>query len=71
MINMQTVIQFNENHKWCGCFGFIKEIKEERVMVGVPVPQQGTAYIYCTKEDYDVIGQTDLVLVETEETDNE
>lgn len=34
------VVQFNENHKWCGCFGFINEIKGERIMVGVPIPQQ-------------------------------
>ena len=34
------VIQFNEKHKWCGCFGFIEEVKDERIMVGVPIPQQ-------------------------------
>lgn len=34
------VVQFNENHKWCGCFGFIKEIKGDRIMVGVPIPQK-------------------------------
>ena len=22
------VVQFNENHEWCGCFGIIEEIKE-------------------------------------------
>ena len=22
------VVQFNENHKWCGCLGIIYEIKE-------------------------------------------
>ena len=56
MINMYSkVVQFNENHKWCGCFGFIEEIKDERVMVGVPVPYKGTAYIFCTEKDYDII----------------
>jgi len=39
------VVQFNENHKWCGCFGIIDEIKDcgengKRYMVGVPMPQQ-------------------------------
>jgi len=45
------VVQFNENHKWRGCFGFIDEIKDYgkngiRYMVGVPIPQKGTAYIF-------------------------
>lgn len=60
------VIQFNENHKWCGCFGFISEVKGERIMVGVPIPQQGTAYIFCKKEDYDLIGKTNLLPKEEE-----
>ena len=64
---MKHVVQFNENHKWCGCFGFIEEIKGERIMVGVPMPQQGTAYIFCTKEDIDLIGVTNLVLAKEDE----
>ena len=55
------VVQFNENHKWCGCFGFVNEIKGDRIMVGVPIPQNGTAYIFCKKEDIDNIGTTDLL----------
>ena len=64
---MQEVIQFNEKHKWCGCFGFVEEEKPNRLMVGVPVPQQGTAYIFCTREEVDHIGMTDLVLAEKED----
>ena len=56
-----NVVQFNESHKWCGCFGFINEIKGDRIMVGVPVPMQGTAYIFCTKDEFDYIGKTDLL----------
>lgn len=55
------VVQFNENHKWCGCFGFINEVKGERIMVGIPIPQQGTAYIFCESKDIDNIGSTDLL----------
>ena len=55
------VVQFNEKHKWCGCFGFVDEIKGDRLLVGVPIPQQGTAYIFCTKNDVDNIGSTDLL----------
>ena len=45
------VIQFNENHKWRGCLGIITEIKDcgdngIRYMIGVPAPQEGTAYIF-------------------------
>lgn len=57
----KKVVQFNEKHKWCGSFGFINEITNNRVMVGVPVPQQGTAYIFCSEDDYDIIGETDLL----------
>ncbi len=57
----KKVVQFNEKHKWCGSFGFIEEVKDERIMVGVPVPQQGTAYIFCKREDFDIIGETDLL----------
>ena len=27
MMNKGDVVQFNEKHKWCGCLGFITEIK--------------------------------------------
>ena len=44
------VVQFNEKHKWCGSLGIITEVKEckddVRYMVGVSIPQQGTAYIF-------------------------
>ena len=33
-------------------------------MVGVPVPQQGTAYIFCTRDEVDYIGETDLLTAE-------
>ena len=59
------VVQFNENHKWCGCLGFINEIKEihnsnltsdgindTRFMIGVPIPQQGTAYIFVLQSEF-------------------
>lgn len=64
---MQEVVQFNESHKWCGCFGFVEEEKPERLMVGVPVPQEGTAYIFCTRDEVDHIGNTNLVLAKGED----
>lgn len=63
----KKVVQFNENHKWCGAFGFISEITNDRVMIGVPVPLQGTAYIFCEEKDYDIIGETDLLPADTQD----
>lgn len=50
------IVQFNENHKWCGCLGFVDEVKVcgengIRYMVGIPVPQQGTAYIFVMDKE--------------------
>lgn len=67
---MQTgdVVQFNENHKWCGCLGIIEEIKEIhndiRFMVGIPVPQKGTAYIFVLNSEFAIekIGRANLVV---------
>ena len=43
MIN--SVVQFNENHKWCGCLGIVEDVADWGYLIGVPVPMQGTAYI--------------------------
>ena len=47
------VVQFNERHKWRGSLGIITEVKDYaeepemiRYMVAVPIPMEGTAYIY-------------------------
>lgn len=50
------VVQFNEKHKWCGCLGIVEEVKENRIMVGVPVPDKGTAYIFARPEELEHIG---------------
>ena len=53
MLEVGDVVQFNERHKWCGSLGIVTEVKDYaeeppmiRYMVGVPCPQQGTAYIF-------------------------
>lgn len=55
------VVQFNEKHKWCGCLGIVEEVKESRIMVGVPVPEKGTAYIFVQPEELERIGEAVLV----------
>ena len=62
------VVQFTENHKWCGCLGIIDEIRPGRIMVGVPVPSNdgSTAYIFCKESDFEVIGQAVMVLADND-----
>ena len=61
------VVQFTEDHKWCGCLGIVDEVKElgndVRYMVGVPMPEQGTAYIFSmeSKNEFEVIGNAVMV----------
>ena len=63
-MHKNLVVQFNENHKWCGCLGIINEIKDcdgdIRYMVGVPVPKGNnpdnkdnvsTAYIFVMQSE--------------------
>ena len=42
-MHKNLVVQFNENHKWCGCLGIIDEIKDcdgdLRYLVAVPIPK--------------------------------
>ena len=63
------VIQFTENHKWCGCLGIISEDKGEghprRYMIGVPIPDSGMAYIFDDGSSIEYIGKA--LLVEGEE----
>ena len=58
------VVQFNEKHKWCGCLGIVEEVKKNRIMIGVPVPENGTAYIFAQPEELERIGEAVLVLEE-------
>jgi hypothetical protein len=61
------VVQFIEDHKWCGCLGIVDEVKElgndVRYMVGVPIPEQGTAYIFSmeSKNEFEYIGDAIMV----------
>lgn len=52
-LKLNDVVQFNENHKWCGALGIVNEVKEldndTRYVIGVPIPgakSVGTAYIF-------------------------
>lgn len=68
-MNKGDVIQFNENHKWCGSLGIINDVKDcgdngIRYMVGVPAPMQGTAFIYVMDSEnaIEYVGKAILTL---------
>ena len=68
-MTVNDVVQFNEKHKWRGCLGIISEDKgfdhPRRYLVGVPIPDSGTAYISDDGSSIECIGKA--VLVEGEE----
>lgn len=69
------VVQFNERHKWCGSLGIITEVKDYaeepemiRYQVGVPIPMEGTAFIYVMANEcaLEYIGVAVLTLKESD-----
>lgn len=78
-----SVVQFTEEHKWRGCLGIITEIKEisspetivkdKRYMVAVKIPMEGTAFIYVMESENDIeyIGEAKLVPREKAGEDSE
>lgn len=72
-MRINDVVQFNENHKWCGCLGIIREFKDckengIRYMVGIPIPGKGTAFIYVmdNEDAIEYIGEAHLVLKDSD-----
>ena len=52
-LKLNDVVQFNENHKWCGALGIVSEVKElendTKYLIDVPIPEAAsvsTAYIF-------------------------
>lgn len=66
-MKVNDVIQFNENHKWCGCLGIISEVKkcgdDTKYMIGIPIPLQGVALINVMESEnaLEYIGKAMLV----------
>lgn len=76
-MKVNDVVQFTENHKWCGSLGIITETKDckengIRYMIGVPIPQQGTAFIYVMESEnaIEYVGKAIMTLKKGSE-DNE
>ena len=66
-LNKNDVVQFNENHKWCGCIGMVDEIKsmkdDTRYLIGIPIPVRKTIYIFVKDSEnaLEYIGQAIMV----------
>ena len=64
-MRVNSVVQFIENHKWCGCLGIIEENKGEghprRYLIGVPIPERGTAFIYDDGSSIERIGKAVMI----------
>ena len=64
-MKVNDVVQFIENHKWCGCLGIIEEDKGEghprRYLIGVPIPDSGTAFIYDDGSSIERIGKAVMI----------
>lgn len=67
------VVQFNEEHKWCGSLGIVERVNENhrRYMIGVPIPEKGTAYIFVNERDnvIEYVGKAVLTVKDEEEND--
>lgn len=65
------VVQFNENHKWCGSLGIVEGVKGNcgRYTIGVPIPEKGTAYTFVNERDnvIEYVGRAVLIAKEGEE----
>jgi hypothetical protein len=70
------VVQFTEHHKWAGCLGIIVKVKDygvghpRRYMIGITIPERGTAYIFDDGSNIERIGKAVLVEREEDEADD-
>ena len=63
----KEVIQFNESHKWCATFGYIHRTKgKDLYMIAVSSPGQGAAFIIAKRNEFDIVGATNLILGDEE-----
>lgn len=78
-LKLNDVVQFNENHKWCGALGIVSEIKElkndTKYLIGAPTPgaiNVNTAYIFVMASDMALerIGVAELVESGMSENEN-
>ena len=73
IIHKGDLVQFELGHKWEACIGIINQVKtcgdDFKCLIGVPVPQQGTAFIFSMYNDneFKVVGRSLFLLSDDEE----
>ena len=71
--NLYDLVQFVPEHKWGGCYGFVNEKKvydtDTKYMIGVPIPQEGIAYIYSMEsaKEFEVCGKAIFIPADSDE----
>lgn len=59
------VIQFNESHKWAGCFGIITKVEQcgddIEYMIEVAIPPEEITFIYASEKEIEYIGKAVFV----------
>lgn len=70
-MEVNDVVQFNKNHKWCGCLGIITKDKgydhPRRYMIEVLIPEVGSACIFDDGSGIERIGGAVIVWEDEEE----
>lgn len=72
MLNKYDVVQFEENHKWCGCFGIVCDVTEyingeASYMIAIPRINRNKGFIYSMESEKDLIYVGEAVLVPADE----
>ena len=74
-IQKYDVVQFNENHKWCGSLGIVTKVTEVHddilYMIDVPIPEKGIADIFVLDSENAVEYIGRAVLTDSEGEDDE
>lgn len=63
MFEVNDVVQINEHgpEGWIGCLAFVEEVKSNKLMIGIEIPKQGTAYLFIKPNHVDKIGKMALI----------
>lgn len=69
MFKVHDVVQINERgpEGWIGCLAFVEEVKDNKLMIGIQLPQQGIAYLFIKLDQVEKIGKLLLTPHDIEE----
>ena len=74
MLNKGDVIQFTENHQWCGALGIVSDVTKKkndiRYLVCIPVPEKGNVYVFSLKSRKEIERIGVAILIPKDEGNN-